>query len=537
MADQVNNEKDKVDAYNSEAKKSRYSSYRFAGENGGAGRASSPNAGDLKGRKPAKAPISKKRKIGAAVAIILGLCFTGAVLTTSALAVKNAVGAVSRGEIEELPELPDIADLPFNGGAEELPDEGSRPEFDEPAGVPDLPKDETDDKSGATASVSGEDMTVADVAEYCMPSMVVITTTTVQEMQSFFGNGTETYEGEASGTGIIIEKTAENLLVVTNNHVIADSETISIGFVDDTVVPAEILGRDTAEDLAVLAISLNDIPAETLDAISVIEMGDSDDCRVGEPVVAIGNALGYGQSVSTGIISALEREVVVDNVRHTLIQTDAAINPGNSGGALLNMRGQLIGINEVKYAETTVEGMGYAIPIAKARPIIDHLMNREVRDKVPEDQRSYLGVTCVTIPESYVSQGYPSGVYISEVIDGQAASAAGIQTGDIISAIDGYSVTTAEELVNELEYYSEGTTVTLTVLRLEEDNQEGGFKSTSVDVTLGSRKDAPVETEPEESEGAAQQPEQLPQAPGGDGGQESFPFEDWQQFFEFPFFR
>ena len=532
MADQVNNEKEKVDLYNSEQRSRRYNSYRFAGDNSSraSGQAASPKSGAPNGRKPAKAPASKKRKVGAAIAIIGGLCFAAVVMTTSVFAVRSSIRA-AREEISEMPELPE---LPFGGG-EETPGEEEKPSFDEPAGVPDLPKEEEKPEK-APASDTSEDMSIADVVEHCMPSMVIITTTTVQEMQNFFGNGTETYEGQASGTGIIIEKTADNLMIVTNNHVIADSETISIGFVDDSVASAEILGRDTAEDLAVLAVSLSDVSAETLDQISVIEMGDSDDCRVGESVVAIGNALGYGQSVSTGIISALNREVVVDNIRHTLIQTDAAINPGNSGGALLNMKGQLIGINEVKYAETTVEGMGYAIPIAKARPIIDQMMNREVRDKVPEDQRSYLGVTCVTIPESYVSQGYPAGVYISEVIAGQAAEAAGIREGDVIAAIDGYSVTTAEELVNELEYYSEGQEVTLTVLRLEEEDAEGGFRSMSVDVTLGSRRDAPVETEPQQP--AQEEPsEQLPNAPGGDNGGGSSPFENWQQFFDLPFFR
>ena len=535
----VSDEK-RVEEYNREAKRSQYNSYRFAGE--------------TKKAPVTKVPVSKKRKVGAAAAVIGGILFAGVMCVVLINGIRMAYTSfrfetkpfIEERGAEEPPSFEGHAGLP------DMPEEQPGGDFDESApGLFDEPAPEINEPSFSPSVRDDSTMSIADVAEQCMPSMVVITTTTVQEMQSFFGNGTETYEGEASGTGIIYEKTDGELMIVTNNHVVADSETISVGFVDDTVVPAELIGRDVAEDLAVLSVSLDNISSETLGAIRVIETGDSDDCRVGEYVVAIGNALGYGQSVSAGIISALNREVVVDGVNHTLIQTDAAINPGNSGGALLNMNGQLIGINEVKYAETTVEGMGYAIPIAKARPIISRLMNRDVREKVPEEDRSYLGVVCVTIPDSYVRQGYPSGVYISEVTKDQAADKAGIKEGDIVSAIDGYSVTTADELVNELEYYSKGSTVKLTVLRLDENKQQEGYRSMEVEVTLGSRAEADLEADNKEESGDGQEKEDsgtIPEDNGGNdnnnggndnnnGGQNEFPFNDWQDFFNLPFFR
>ena len=536
-------DKEKADDYNRLSRQASYSSYRFT-ENrtaaSGGGSFGEPDGP----RKTNKAPITRKRKIGAAAAIICGLVLTSLVGVTAI----RSFDAAKTGLDEAVGEFRDEVE----GGSKKDP-----PVFDGHAGVSDLPEKEEEAPDNETApedksrlsDESSADLTVAEVAEQCMPSMAIITTTTVQEMQDFFGGGTQQYEGEASGTGIIIEKTDKELFVVTNNHVVSDSETISVGFMDGSAWPAEILGRDVAEDLAVLSVSLEGIPQETLQAIKVIEIGDSDDCRVGEPVVAIGNALGYGQSVSAGIISALNREVVVDGVNHTLIQTDAAINPGNSGGALLNMRGQLIGINEVKYAQTTVEGMGYAIPMAKARPIIDRLMNREVREKVPEDERSYLGVNCVTIPSSYIRQGYPAGVYISEVIAGQAAEKAGIIEGDIISSIDGYSVTTADELINELEYYSAGSMVELTVLRLDEVNQQAGFRMMTVEVELGSRAEAHIDDQPAaggqtedggQADGETQNPGETPEndsLPAPEDGQNQMPFGNWEDFFDLPFFR
>jgi serine protease Do len=206
--------------------------------------------------------------------------------------------------------------------------------------------------------------------------------------------------------------------------------------------------------------------------------------------VAIGNALGYGQSVSSGIISALNRTVTVDNVSHTLLQTDAAINPGNSGGALLNMKGELIGINEVKYSDTTVEGMGYAIPISKAEPILNKLMNKADRQKVDDSQASYLGVSVKTMPTAYVQQGYPAGAYVDSVVSGGAADKAGIKEGDIITAIDGYSVTSADDLVEELTYYAAGTTIDFSVSRLNSD--QTAYETQTVSVTLGAKADADV---------------------------------------------
>ena len=338
---------------------------------------------------------------------------------------------------------------------------------------------ETSERSG--------DMTVPEVVQMCLPSMVAITNTTVEEYRDYFG-GTRTYENVSAGSGIIIGGTETELLIATNNHVIENSTDITVTFIDDSVCSGTIKGQASDEDLAIISVNLADISAETREQIAIVALGNSDELQVGETVVAIGNALGYGQSVSRGVVSAMNREVTVDGVTHTLIQTDASINPGNSGGALLNLRGELIGINEVKYVNTEVEGIGYAIPINLAEPILTNLGTRVQREKVSEENRAYIGIKCVGVNSEYVQYGYPAGVYVSEVTPGGPADQAGLRTGDIITAIDGVPVSTTDQLLDNLEYYAAGETIDFSVSRQGE--QIGSFQTTKIPVTLGKRSES-----------------------------------------------
>lgn len=350
-------------------------------------------------------------------------------------------------------------------------------------------------ESGTThADVSsGGEMTTQQVVSKVMPSMVAITNVTVSEYQNFFGES-ETYENVSAGSGIIVGKTDEDLLIATNNHVISGSSDITVTFVDESAVAGSIKGTDADNDLAIVAVSLDDIAEDTLDAISIVEIGDSDALQVGESVVAIGNALGYGQSVSKGIVSALNRVVEdTDGTQRELIQTDASINPGNSGGALLNMNGQLVGINEAKYVDESVEGVGYAIPMAVAEPILTKLGSNTARTKVSEDEASYIGISAQTMPSYYTESGYPEGVYVAEVTPGGPAEEAGIEEGDIITSLDGTAVTTSDALVNLLTYYAAGEEVEVSVSRMNSDRT--GFEKKKFTVTLGSRADMPSQTE------------------------------------------
>ena len=338
--------------------------------------------------------------------------------------------------------------------------------------------------SSTSDSESAEDTSVAGIAQAAMPSLVAITNKGVQEMQSMFGQ-TQAYESESSGSGIIIGKTDTELLMVTNNHVVSGARELSVGFIDESVAEAAIKGTDADHDIAVIAVKLSDLSEDTLSAIKVIELGKSSDLQVGEQVVAIGNALGYGQSVTTGIVSALNRDVTIEGVTNTLIQTDAAINPGNSGGALLNMSGQLVGINSAKYSDTTVEGMGYAIPVDDVVEIIENLMNRQVRtDKVAETEQGYLGITGQDVTADVASAyDMPKGVYITSVESGSAAEKAGLKKGDIITRFDGTSVSTLSELKEQLSYYKKGEQVSVTY----STSESGQYTEQTADVTLGTR--------------------------------------------------
>lgn len=349
-------------------------------------------------------------------------------------------------------------------------------------------KSSTDKVAASTVSAGTAVVTdVSDVVSNAMPSVVSITNVGTQTYSSFFGQ-TGTYEAESNGSGIIIGQTDDELLVVTNQHVVAGADTLSVIFIDEESCEANVKGTDAEKDLAVIAVPLDSIKEETLQKIKVATLGDSDLLNVGEPAIAIGNALGYGQSVTLGVISAKDREVTTENYTNKLIQTDAAINPGNSGGALLNMAGEVIGINSVKYSSTEVEGMGYAIPITEATPIINDLMNKETKTKVDEADKSYLGITGLDIT-SDVAQNYnmPKGVYITQVVKDSPAEKAGLKKGDIITKIADVSVTSFDGLKAELEYHAAGTTVDVEIQTPAEGSY--GYETKTVQVTLAKQSD------------------------------------------------
>lgn len=335
-------------------------------------------------------------------------------------------------------------------------------------------------KNGSSSS-SGDTYTVAQIAEQCKSSVVAITNQSVQEVQTMFG--TMQQQSTGSGSGVIIGKNDTELLIATNNHVVSGAESLTVCFNDDkdAVFDAKIKGTDADNDLAVIAIKLSDISEDVLNSISVATLGDSTQMEVGDQVVAIGNALGFGQSVTSGVISALDREVTIDDTTATLMQTDAAINPGNSGGALFNMKGEVIGINSAKYASDQVEGMGFAIPMAKAQGIIENLMNQETRDKLTSDY-GFLNITGQDVSSDVAEMyGIPEGVYVSGTTDGCAAANAGIQKGDIITKLGNTTITSISQLKEELQYYKAGETVEITLQR-NTDNK--GYQEQTVKVTL-----------------------------------------------------
>mgnify|MGYP000326409330 CR=1 FL=1 len=381
----------------------------------------------------------------------------------------------------------------------------------------------TEDSTGSSSADStvkdivAESGTVAGVAHATMSSIVAITSVSVQEIPSFFGYGTRQYQSAGSGSGIIVGENDSELLIATNNHVVSGATTLTVCFAGSDVVGAEeetqamassgstgfgsdgdvdvdnavsakIKGTDEENDLAVVAVEKSDIPNETMEEIKIAQLGSSDDLVVGEQVVAIGNALGYGQSVTSGWISALNRTISTDDMTGSgLIQTDAAINPGNSGGALLNMNGEVIGINSAKFASNAVEGMGYAIPISRAQPILEDLMSRETRDKVDGSEASYLGINPLDLSAEVTAMfDMPEGVFVSSVSTGEAADNAGIRKGDIITGFDGQTVTGRDDLNDKMKYYAAGETVDITIARA----QNGQYVEQTVQVTLGNRPDA-----------------------------------------------
>ena len=378
--------------------------------------------------------------------------------------------------------------------------------------------DGTDNSSAENSStdssvqdIVAESGTVAGVAQATMPSIVAITSVSVQEIPSFFGYGTRQYQSAGSGSGIIVGENDSELLIATNNHVVSGATTLTVCFADgdvvgaeeetqamasgdssgndvdvDNAVSAKIKGTDEENDLAVIAVEKSDIPEATMSKIKIAQLGSSDDLVVGEQVVAIGNALGYGQSVTSGWVSALNRSISTEEGETSgLIQTDAAINPGNSGGALLNMKGEVIGINAAKYADSQVEGMGYAIPISKAEPILEELMNRQTRDKVEDSSKvGYLGIKAADLTtEAIQMYNMPAGAFLTQVTEGGAADNAGIKKGDIIVKLDGQKVSGKDDLVSKLQYYESGETIEVVIARAE----SGEYKEQTVEVTLGSK--------------------------------------------------
>ena len=354
----------------------------------------------------------------------------------------------------------------------------------------------TSGTASSGSSSSSEGGTVADVAANAMPSLVTISTMSVEEMRSFFG-GTQQYEVEGAGTGVIVGENDTELLIATNNHVVEGAQSLSVGFIDEASVEGEIKGTDVNNDLAVVAVKLSDIPDDTMNQIKVATIGDSDDMRLGDQVVAIGNALGYGQSVTSGYISAFDRDLTLTDNNGTtitstgLIQTDAAINSGNSGGALLNMKGELIGINEAKSSTTStgasVDNIGFAIPIDKAEASLQDLMTQETRSKVDESEASWLGIRGQDVAAEVTQlYGIPSGVVVEEVVSGGPAEDAGLKQGDIITEFDGRTITSMSQLQDVLTYYAAGEKVDIVVER----SGNSGYEEQALTITLGSAADA-----------------------------------------------
>lgn len=346
-----------------------------------------------------------------------------------------------------------------------------------------VPETSAASNNGSTTAVS----TVTDVssiAEKAMPSLVAINDTMTVEQNNFFGMP-QTYQAQSSGSGIIVGQNDTELLIATNNHVVSGATDMKVTFTDSTQVAAAVKGTDSATDLAIIAVKLSDIPSDTMSKIKVATLGNSDNVKVGQQVIAIGNALGYGQSLTVGYISALDREITDENgIQHTYIQTDAAINPGNSGGALLDLNGNVIGINAAKNASTEVEGMGFASPISKAQEILNNLMTKKTREAVDESAQGYLGIQGTNIDANASKEyGMPVGIYVYKIVEGGAAANSDLKEKDIITKFDGQSVTNMEELKQMLTYYEGGSTVSLTVQSLV----NGSYVEHEVQITLGTK--------------------------------------------------
>lgn len=400
-----------------------------------------------------KKKMSSGVKVGIAAGLLLLFCVICSIL--SFVAVNTVQGVSGQSEEAMLPEASDGAEETGKAAEEQTPDtqEGQIAEQGEI-------------KHSDTQTITAVVTDVTEVVEEVMPSAVSITNQMIT-VANFWGQDVE-QETVGRGSGIIIGQNDEELLIVTNYHVVQDSTKLYVQFVDNESVEAQLKGSSSSMDLAVIAVRKEDLKDSTKESICIAKMGDSDSLKIGEPAIAIGNALGYGQSVTTGVISALNRtlEVSETGTNNSLIQTDAAINPGNSGGALLNIKGEVIGINTNKIGGTTIEGMGYAIPISSAKPIIEELMLQETRAKVTDEERGYLGITCINVTKE-VSEAYnmPVGIFVAQVYPDTGAEKAGLTKGDIITKFDGNTVSNQEDLTNCMQYYEAGETVTLTIMR------------------------------------------------------------------------
>ena len=443
-------------------------------------------------------PAPKKRDsagkwiaVSALVVIFVCVCIGIGLIGVYSIRSANQLDSASVGVLEVAPDAGD--------DAKNQEDDGNHAETDSPerseagrSGDSSLTEDTTtgDGQVAAASEIAQQQSAsavvtdVTQVVEAVMPACVSITNNFTQTVQDFWGQ-TYSQDETASGSGIIIGENEQELLIVTNNHVVDSTEQLYVQFIDGETVEAQVKGTDASADLAVVAVKLDTIANSTKQEICIARMGDSDSLKIGEPAIAIGNALGYGQSVTTGVISALNRKIESSNSEEgtSLIQTDAAINPGNSGGALLNMRGEVIGINSNKIGGSSIEGMGYAIPISTARPIIEDLMERQTRTKYSEEERGYLGISCINVT-SDLSENFsmPQGIFVAQVYSGTGAEAAGLVRGNIVVAFDGVTVQNQEELTKQMQYYKAGESVEITIMV----NSANGYQQKNVTVTLSS---------------------------------------------------
>lgn len=429
--------------------------------------------------------------VGALVVIFVCVCIGIGLIGVYSIRSANQLDSASVGVLEVAPDAGDDAKNQEDDGNHAATDSPERSEAGL-SGDSSLTEDTTtgDGQVAAASEIAQQQSAsavvtdVTQVVEAVMPACVSITNNFTQTVQDFWGQ-TYSQDETASGSGIIIGENEQELLIVTNNHVVDSTEQLYVQFIDGETVEAQVKGTDTSADLAVVAVKLDTIANSTKQEICIARMGDSDSLKIGEPAIAIGNALGYGQSVTTGVISALNRKIESSNSEEgtSLIQTDAAINPGNSGGALLNMRGEVIGINSNKIGGSSIEGMGYAIPISTARPIIEDLMERQTRTKYSEEERGYLGISCINVT-SDLSENFsmPQGIFVAQVYSGTGAEAAGLVRGNIVVAFDGVTVQNQEELTKQMQYYKAGESVEITIMV----NSANGYQQKNVTVTLSS---------------------------------------------------
>ena len=443
-------------------------------------------------------PAPKKRDsagkwiaVSALVVIFVCVCIGIGLIGVYSIRSANQLDSASVGVLEVAPDAGDDAKNQEDDGNHAATDSPERSEAGR-SGDSSLTEDTTtgDGQVAAASEIAQQQSAsavvtdVTQVVEAVMPACVSITNNFTQTVQDFWGQ-TYSQDETASGSGIIIGENEQELLIVTNNHVVDSTEQLYVQFIDGETVEAQVKGTDASADLAVVAVKLDTIADSTKQEICIARMGDSDSLKIGEPAIAIGNALGYGQSVTTGVISALNRKIESSNSEEgtSLIQTDAAINPGNSGGALLNMRGEVIGINSNKIGGSSIEGMGYAIPISTARPIIEDLMERQTRTKYSEEERGYLGISCINVT-SDLSDNFsmPQGIFVAQVYSGTGAETAGLVRGNIVVAFDGVTVQDQEELTKQMQYYKAGESVEITIMV----NSANGYQQKNVTVTLSS---------------------------------------------------
>ena len=443
-------------------------------------------------------PAPKKRDsagkwiaVSALVVIFVCVCIGIGLIGVYSIRSANQLDSASVGVLEGAPDAGDDAKNQEDDGNHAATDSPERSEAGR-SGDSSLTEDTTagDGQVAAASEIAQQQSAsavvtdVTQVVEAVMPACVSITNNFTQTVQDFWGQ-TYSQDETASGSGIIIGENEQELLIVTNNHVVDSTEQLYVQFIDGETVEAQVKGTDASADLAVVAVKLDTIADSTKQEICIARMGDSDSLKIGEPAIAIGNALGYGQSVTTGVISALNRKIESSNSEEgtSLIQTDAAINPGNSGGALLNMRGEVIGINSNKIGGSSIEGMGYAIPISTARPIIEDLMERQTRTKYSEEERGYLGISCINVT-SDLSENFsmPQGIFVAQVYSGTGAETAGLVRGNIVVAFDGVTVQDQEELTKQMQYYKAGESVEITIMV----NSANGYQQKNVTVTLSS---------------------------------------------------